>query len=306
MKPQTVGILGLGAMGQGICYRLRNANVQLYGFDTNEQALQTAQQIGVKTVNSLEELAQTCSIIWLMLPASAVNDSIIILAHHMAAKSIVIDGGNSNFHDSINNAQLLAKHTIFFLDCGTSGGLAGKERGYCCMIGGDQEVFKICEFIFKAVAAPHGYLYCGPSGAGHYVKMIHNGIEYALLQSYAEGFQLLQEGSYKNFDLAALANLWNHGSIIRSYILELMHKVLTEHTNFSSISGKVDYTGMGQWTVEEAQSQKIPVPLIENALKIRQESQITGGTTATKLVALLRNAFGGHKVHKKEKNSSCS
>lgn len=143
-------------------------------------------------------------------------------------------------------------------------------------------------------------------GAGHYVKMIHNGIEYALLQSYAEGFQLLQEGSYKNFDLAALANLWNHGSIIRSYILELMHKVLTEHTNFSSISGKVDYTGMGQWTVEEAQSQKIPVPLIENALKIRQESQITGGTTATKLVALLRNAFGGHKVHKKEKNSSCS
>lgn len=292
-----IGVLGLGLMGQGICYRLLKAGMTVYGFDVIQKALQEAQALGVHTVNSIEELAQHCSIVWLMLPSGSITTNTIAqLSQCLSPKSIVIDGGNSNFQDSIKHAQLLADSTIFFLDCGTSGGLAGREQGYCCMVGGDHALFNQYEFIFKAIAISDGYLYTGPSGSGHYVKMVHNGIEYALLQSYAEGFHLLQGGTYKNLDLAAIANVWNHGSIIRSFILELMQKVLKEHKDLSAISGVVDSTGMGKWTIEEAHKHNIPVLLIEDSLKIREQSHITGGTIATKLVALLRNAFGGHKV----------
>lgn len=295
---QTVGIIGLGAMGQGICYRLRKATIAVIGFDTNLIACTNAQKLGVSIASSIENLASSCSIIWLMIPAgNTVTETITLLTNYIAPNSIIIDGGNSNFHDSLKNSQTLERNGSFFLDCGTSGGLAGKENGYCCMVGGQRDAFDRCEFIFKALAAPKGYVYVGPSGSGHYVKMVHNGIEYALLQAYAEGFQLLQEGSYKNLNLAAIANVWEHGSIIRSHILELMKNVLIQNPNLSTISGVVDSTGMGQWTIEEAQAHNIPVQLIEDALKIRELSHQTGGSTATKFVALLRNAFGGHKVH---------
>jgi 6-phosphogluconate dehydrogenase len=166
------------------------------------------------------------------------------------------------------------------------------------MVGGDDEVYNKVRPIFEAVAAPQSCALVGPSGAGHYVKMVHNGIEYALLQSYAEGFQLLKEGRFKDLDLEQISGIWQHAAIIRSYILDLAHTVFKQDQTFENISGKVDQTGMGAWTVEEAEKDSIPVPLIKEAVTLRDQSQETGGSYATKLVALLRNKFGGHKVQK--------
>ncbi|HJM68684.1 MAG TPA: NAD(P)-binding domain-containing protein, partial [Candidatus Babeliales bacterium] len=190
------------------------------------------------------------------------------------------------------------QNNIAYLDCGTSGGLAGLKEGFCLMVGGNKKAYDAIKSVLKSIAAPEGYAYVGPSGTGHYVKMIHNGIEYALLQSYAEGFDLLKNGEFKDLKLEQISGLWEHGSIVRSEILSLMHGVLAKDQKLESVSGKVAESGMGRWTVELAKKENVPVPLIEKALEIRKESQKTGGNYGTKLVAMLRNAFGGHSVDK--------
>jgi 6-phosphogluconate dehydrogenase len=296
---ERIGLVGLGKMGQALAARWLDAGFGVWAYDPYvfNNLGDVLNHNNFKRMSSLEELVQEVRTIWLMIPAGdAVTDAVQKLAELCSPGAVIIDGGNSFFKDSIAHAQVLSAKNIIFIDCGVSGGLLGHEKGFALMIGGDTAAYEQNENLFRALAAPGGYAHVGPSGVGHYVKMIHNGIEYALLQSYAEGFQLLREGRYKNLDLAKISDVWHHGAIIDSCILKLIHQVFIHDQELTHISGKVAQTGMGFWTVREAHEYKIPVPLIEDAVKIRDVSQKTGGNYSTKLVALVRNKFGGHTV----------
>lgn len=295
----NIGVIGLGRMGSAIVYRLLKAGHSVVGFNHSPEALDYVRSLGATTVSSLHDLAQNVRIFWLMVPAGDPVDQVINqLLPSLKAGDCIIDGGNSHFSDSVRRYTFLKEKNIAFIDCGTSGGLHGKEIGFSLMIGGDQERVQLLDPIFKAIAAPHGYGYVGQSGAGHYVKMVHNGIEYALLQAYAEGFHILKEGSYKDLDLEQISGIWMHGSIIRSWILDLAHEIFEHDQIFDRISGSIAESGTGKWTMQEAHKLNIPAKLIEDALAIRAQSRLDGGNYATKIVALLRNKFGGHAVDK--------
>jgi 6-phosphogluconate dehydrogenase len=294
-----IGIIGLGRMGNGIADRLVQAGHEVFGFDLSSTMQQEARDRGVVVVESIKELAFQVRVFWLMVPVGEpVDQTIKELIPHVKAGDIVIDGGNSKYIDSIERAKLLALHDIFFLDCGTSGGLHGRQDGYCLMVGGDKAAYTKIHELLAVIAAPGGLAHVGPSGAGHYVKMVHNGIEYALLQAYAEGFQLLKEGSFKEsaLDLEEISRMWSSGSIIRSWILELAHDVFVRDQKLENISGEIGELGTGRWMAEEAHARNIPVPALDAALKVRTESRETGGNYASKVVAMLRHAFGGHAV----------
>jgi len=295
----TIGIVGLGRMGLSIAWRLRQAGHTVIGFDFSPEACAQAQEIGVDVVDTVATVAQKARILWLMVPqGQPVDDVLSSCKQNFQAGDIVIDGGNSYFRDSIRRHTELAKLQIFFIDCGTSGGLHGRDLGYCLMVGGDEHVYKKLIPLFQVISAPDGYAYMGPSGTGHYVKMVHNGIEYALLESYAEGFHMLKEGEFKNLDLEKISHVWQNGSIVRSWLLNLAHEIFKQDQNFEKISGSIGENKTGQWTVDEAHQEHIPVPMIEKALAIRAWSRESGGNYATKLVALLRHQFGGHPVKK--------
>jgi len=292
-----VGIIGLGKMGNAIAYRLLQGGHEVVGFDLNEDALRSAQQVGVEAVDSIQDVAKKSLVIWLMVPVGeAVDSTIAKLIGGVQKEIIVIDGGNSNFEDSIKRYEHLKKEGICFLDCGTSGGLHGREFGFSLVIGGDKRAYEKIIPILKSIAAVDGFAYMGESGSGHYVKMVHNAIEYGLLQAYAEGFHLLKEGQYKNLDLEKISSVWMNGSIIRSWILQLLHQVFAEKKDFTKIIGEIAEGGTGRWAVEEAKKQGISVRVLEESLHIREWSRQTGGNFATKIVALLRNKFGGHDV----------
>jgi 6-phosphogluconate dehydrogenase len=297
----TFGVVGLGRMGNGIAYRAMRAGHNVVGFDPSVSAREQAQKEGMQTVASLQELAQHAACIWLMVPAGPIVDQVLQeLVLHVQKGTVIIDGGNSHFPDSIRRAQMLATRGIDYLDCGTSGGVHGKEHGFCLMVGGNKEAYEKVYHLLKALAVDKGLGLVGPSGAGHYVKMIHNGIEYGLMQAYAEGFQIIKEGSFKehHLDLAAITDIWNHGAVIRSWLLTLSHDIFVKDPTLKDISGVIQESGTGRWTVDEAQAHKIPVPVIEQSLQVRAESRTTGGNFATKVVAMLRNAFGAHAVGK--------
>jgi 6-phosphogluconate dehydrogenase len=296
----NIGFIGLGRMGQGIAERLINHNHHVIGFDFNQAMCTQAQQLGVTIAQSIADIAQQTSIIWIMVPAGKpVDDVLEQLQQKLHPPSIIIDGGNSHFKDSIRRHDTLAQQHIAFLDCGTSGGLHGKEVGYSLMVGGDRQAYEQALPMVQSIAAPEGYAYMGPTGSGHYVKMVHNGIEYALLQAYAEGLHLLKDGHYKNLDLATITNVWNHGSIIRSWIMNLAHNIYKKDSSFNDISGAIGENKTGQWALEEAEQVKVPMDLLKKSLEIRTQSRQSGGNYATKLVALLRHEFGGHMVEKK-------
>ncbi len=298
---KTVGLVGLGKMGSALARLWIKDGFTVFGFDNNPQVRQQASSYGVKPVNSIEELTQQARIFWIMVPAGqAVDDVIAALRPGLKANDVVIDGGNSHFTDSVRRAADLKKQAIYLLDAGVSGGVQGEEHGYSITIGGMKKIYEGIRPVFAAVAAPLGQGHIGPSGAGHYAKMIHNGIEYALLEAYAEGFALLHDGRYKKLNLAQIAKIWNKAAIIRSYILELSHDMFKEDEDLESIEGRVDQTGMGKWMVEEAHAQNIPVKLVEDSVQLRDQSMQTGGTYADKVIAKLRNIFGGHKLHTKQ------
>jgi len=297
-----VAVIGLGKMGVALVYRLVNAGIPVIGYDPEVKARRKAATYGAHVTDSAEHCAQQATIIWLMIPAGELVDAVLQhLKPYLQKGTVVIDGGNSHFTDSVRRARSLKTKGIHFIDCGTSGGLAGKTKGFSLMLGGDKKIVSDLEPVFQALAAPQGYAYMGPSGAGHYVKMVHNGIEYAVLQAYAEGFHILHEGAYKNLDLEMVSHVWSHGSIIRSWILDLAHSIFKRDQKFENVDGAIQESGMGAWTVQEAYKQKIPAVLLKDALDIRGWSRDTGGNYATKLVALLRHEFGGHSVIKKEK-----
>jgi 6-phosphogluconate dehydrogenase len=302
----VVGLIGLGRMGQAIAARLVHAGISVVAYDKyapekvdltlhSDHSAHMGQFTVVKTA---VEVAQHARIVWLMIPQGAPLDEVVAeLKPQLRKGDIIIDGGNSFYKDTVRRYDLLKNDGIHYLDCGTSGGLDGRTIGFCLMIGGDAEPVRACHTLFETVAAPKGFKHCGPSGAGHYVKMVHNGIEYGLLEAYAEGFQVLKENPhYPDLDLAVISDLWNHGSIIRSWILELAHRVYAHHNNFDAIGGEIGENLTGLWTYEEAQRHSIPVPVLKASLDVRAESRKTGGNYATKVVSLLRHEFGGHPI----------
>ena len=296
-----VGIIGLGRMGSGIAQRLLEAGHEVIGYDPGAQAVNGAQQLGVTTVPTLADLARETRIIWLMVPVGTPVDATInSLLPYLQSGDIVVDGGNSKFTDSIARANMLAHHGVSFLDCGTSGGVHGRELGFCLMVGGDELIYKKIQPLLVAIAAPNAVSHVGPSGAGHYVKMVHNGIEYGLMQAYAEGFELLKEGTFKDhkLDLHEISRVWNQGSIIRSWLLELTHTILRKDQELNAISGEIEEGGTGLWTAQDARACQVPMPVLDASLEVRRWSRKTGGNFATKLIAMMRHAFGGHAVKK--------
>jgi 6-phosphogluconate dehydrogenase len=293
------GVIGLGRMGNAIAARAAAGGHTVFGFDLSEQAREQVKKEGVTPIATLAQLAESADIIWIMVPAGEIVDRTIeSLKPHLTKKHLLIDGGNSKFTDSQRRARELEQDGIAFLDCGTSGGVHGREHGFCLMVGGTKDAYDRVAQLFDAIAAPGGHALVGPSGAGHYVKMVHNGIEYGLLQAYAEGFALIKSGTFKkdDLDLAQISELWNHGSVIRSFILELAHNIFAHDQQFDSVSGEIAESGMGLWTVEDADRNQIAVPVIKRALDVRAWSRTTGGDDATKIVALLRQQFGGHAI----------
>jgi 6-phosphogluconate dehydrogenase len=295
-----LGFVGLGRMGLNMVTRLTRGGHEVVAFDRSADAVTRAVAAGALGAASLEALVAGLTApraIWVMVPAGDPTESTVAsLAGLLSADDVVIDGGNSNFHDDVRRAQSLAAKHIHYIDAGTSGGIWGLQEGYCLMVGGEVAVCKRLEPIFLTLAPPHGYLRVGDHGAGHYVKMIHNGIEYGLMQAYAEGFELMHESPYK-VDLGAVAALWNHGSVVRSWLLELAARALAEDRELSTLKGFVEDSGEGRWTVQEAIDRSVPLPVITAALFTRFRSR-EDNPFADRLLAALRNQFGGHAVKK--------
>jgi 6-phosphogluconate dehydrogenase len=296
-----IGLIGLGKMGYNLALNFKNKNLKVVAFDINKQAMESIAAEGVATAPSIAELCSTLSgrrVIWVMVPAGKTVDVILSnLKSHLQPNDIVIDGGNSHYKDTINRGRDLEKMDVHFLDCGTSGGVEGARNGVCTMVGGKKEVFDHCESIFKAISVPDGYLYCGKTGSGHFTKMVHNGIEYGMMQSIAEGLEVLHHHN-DQIDLSAVAKVWNHGSVVRSWLMELTQHALEKDKNLESIKGVMHSSGEGKWTVETALEMGVPTPVITMSLLMRYRSQ-KDDTFAGKVVAALRNEFGGHAVEKK-------
>lgn len=299
MEILTLGIIGLGRMGMAIAQRAHKAGFKVFGYDTNQELCAQAHNLGITITESSKNLAQSVNIVWLMVPAGSIVDTVIEdIGPACRPQTIIVDGGNSNYKDTIRRARLLEERAIDYIDCGTSGGLHGETVGFSLMVGGKEKAYKKLEPLFRAIAAPEGFAYMGPPGAGHYVKMVHNGIEYALLQAYAEGCHLLKEGHYPNLDLESIAKVWKNGSVIRSWIVELLEEIFHEDQELKDISGAIGENLTGRWTSDEAHDRNIPIKLIDDSLAIRAWSRETGGNYGTKVVAMLRKKFGGHALEK--------
>jgi 6-phosphogluconate dehydrogenase len=296
-----IGLIGLGKMGYNLALNFKSKGFDVVAFDVNKSASEKISKEGIATTTALSDMALALKgrkIIWLMVPAGNVVDVVLNnLKNYLNADDIVIDGGNSHFKDTLARARDLEKIGVHLLDCGTSGGVNGALHGVCTMIGGKKEVFDYCESIFKSISVSNGYLYCGKVGSGHFTKMVHNGIEYGMMQAIAEGFELLHRYDGE-MDLAATAKVWNNGSVVRSWLMELTQSALGKDKNLESIKGIMHSSGEGKWTVETALEMGVPTPVITMSLLMRYRSQVED-TFSGKVVAALRNEFGGHAVEKK-------
>ncbi len=294
-----IGFVGLGKMGRNMVKRLLQKEHTVVAFDPDRKVREETKQDGAMTVASLKELVKRLApprVIWLMVPAGHITGEVIdSLTPLLKRGDILVDGGNSFYKDSIARAGRLRKKGIRFLDSGTSGGIWGLTEGYCMMIGGDAGAFKKVEPLFRDLAPEKGYAHVGPDGAGHFVKMIHNGIEYALLEAYAEGFEIMHSRKDFGLDLGRIAELWNHGSVVRSWLLELSVNVFRQDPSLSSVKGYVADTGEGRWTVAEAIEGSLPAPAITLSLLQRFRSRQEASFSA-KVIAALRGQFGGHEV----------
>ena len=295
-----LGIIGLGRMGANMAERLVAGGHEVVGYDRSPEAIQSVVDKGAQGAHSLADFVKQLSpprAIWLMVPSGdPVDQTIEQLLPNLVKGDVIVDGGNSFYKDSIRRAAKLRDQGIHFVDAGTSGGIWGLQVGYCLMVGGEKEVVARLEPVFKTLAPPDGYLHAGPSGAGHFVKMVHNGIEYGMMQAYGEGFELL-EASQFDLDLAKVAHLWNQGSVIRSWLLELCESALAKDPHLAAIKDYVEDSGEGRWTVQEAVEKCVPVPVMMASLFARFASRQEHSFSA-KVVAALRNEFGGHAVRK--------
>jgi 6-phosphogluconate dehydrogenase len=297
-----LGFVGLGRMGLNMVDRLLRDGHEVAGYALTSESVRKAVEKGAEGTSSLSDLVGKLDrprVVWVMVPAGKpTEETISNLSDLMDEGDIIIDGGNSNYRDSMRRATELEKRGIHFLDAGTSGGLWGLTEGYCLMIGGREDIFRTVEPVFRSLAPEDGYMLVGPNGAGHFVKMIHNGIEYAMLQGYAEGFEIMHTRKEFSLDLQKISRLWNRGSVIRSWLLELAEKAFEKDPALDSIRGYVEDSGEGRWTVAEAIDQDVPAPVITISLLERFRSRQEESFSA-RVIAALRNEFGGHPVKKK-------
>jgi 6-phosphogluconate dehydrogenase len=288
-------------MGGNMSERLIKGGHEVVVYDRTPAVVQryvSEGAIGVTSTSEITSKLKSPRIVWIMVPAGKlVDDMIASLLPGMGKGDVIIDGGNSNYHDSMRRAAELQGRGIHFVDSGTSGGIWGLANGYCLMIGASQEAFTLCEPIFKTLAPPDGYAHMGPPGSGHYVKMIHNGIEYGMLQAYAEGYEILHASRDFKLDLHKIAAVWNHGSVVRSWLNELAEKAFEKDGELSALRGYVEDSGEGRWTVQEAIDLDVPAPVITLSLLTRLRSRQTDSFSA-RVIAALRNEFGGHAVKK--------
>jgi 6-phosphogluconate dehydrogenase len=293
-----LGFVGLGRMGANMVQRLLQGGHRIVAYNRDPKPVAAAQAKGALGVESLQDLVKRLTpprAIWLMVPAGdPVTQTLDALTPLLQAGDTIVEGGNSNYQDSLRRAAALREKGIHFLDAGVSGGIWGLTEGYCLMVGGEEAAFRRLEPAFRTLAPADGYLYVGGSGAGHFTKMIHNGIEYGMLQAYGEGFELLKASPFKP-DLARLAHLWNRGSVVRSWLLELLERALRSDPDLSGIRGYVEDSGEGRWTVLEAIARDVPAPVLTLALFARFRSR-QEDSFAAKVIAALRKEFGGHAV----------
>jgi 6-phosphogluconate dehydrogenase len=294
-----IAMVGLGKMGANMAQRLIEHGHEVVAFDLHTEARDTAAAFGAQPVSTLEELAAALEpprVAWVMVPAGApTNSTITTLAGLFESGDVVIDGGNSNYKETAPLVGDLAARGVALVDAGTSGGIWGLKEGYCLMVGGTPEAVAVCEPAFVALAPEGGYAHVGPPGAGHFVKMVHNGIEYGMMQAYAEGFEIMSEAPEFELDLHEIAAIWRYGSVVRSWLLDLAERALRPEAGFDRIEGVVADSGEGRWTVEEAIERGVSAPVISSALFARFASQ-KKDAFGLRLVSALRNQFGGHAV----------
>jgi 6-phosphogluconate dehydrogenase len=297
-----IGFIGLGKMGFNMVHRLLDHHHEVVVWDRSAEAIEEIEKLGAEGATSLQDLVEKLparKIVWLMVPAGKpVDENLDALLAILNKGDIIIDGGNSFWRETQQRAEKAALKGVDFVDCGTSGGVWGLKNGYCLMYGGAQEATSYMEPVFKALAPENGYVYCGPSGTGHMVKMVHNGIEYGMMQSYAEGFEILQKSPY-DLDLTKIADAWQYGSVVRSWLLELAVNALKEDPKLESLKDYVSDSGEGRWTIQTAIDFDVPAHVITASLYTRFQSR-QDESFAMKMVAALRNQFGGHAVKTKE------
>lgn len=297
-----LGFVGLGKMGYQIVVKLVDAGHEVVVYDINEEAVNTAVAIGATGASSREDLVHILGekpTVWLMIPSDLTSAEINIFSELLQHGATIIDGGNTNFEETLHHAQLLQNKSINFIDIGTSGGVMGLENGFSLMVGGSNESYQHITPALDVLARPNGaHVHMGPTGYGHYVKMIHNGIEYGVMQAIAEGYELLNSGPLPNIDLANVAEVWQKGSIIESTLNKLVAEVMYENPTLSGVQGFVADSGEGQWTLETAEKAGVKMPVLKNSLMVRRESQQGQVSYSTQLLAALRNKFGGHSINK--------
>jgi 6-phosphogluconate dehydrogenase len=294
-----LAMIGLGRMGGNMVQRLLQGGHELVVFDRSPEVVKQHVAMGAKAVKDLADLCaqlRAPRVVWVMVPAGdAVESTIDQLLPGLSKGDIIIDGGNSNYKDSKRRAARLREKGLEFIDAGTSGGIWGLTVGYCLMIGASPEAFRHCEPIFRTLAPPDGYAHVGPPGSGHYVKMIHNGIEYGMLQAYAEGYEILHASKDFELDLHQISAVWNRGSVVRSWLNELAERAFAKDAELAALKGYVEDSGEGRWTVQEAIDLDVPAPVITLSLLTRFRSR-QGDSFGAKVIAALRNEFGGHAV----------
>ncbi|RMA90608.1 phosphogluconate dehydrogenase (NAD(+)-dependent, decarboxylating) [Priestia megaterium] len=295
-----VGLVGLGKMGINLGQNLLDQRHDVVAFDVNSNAVEQMKEYGASGVSSLQELVQsleTPRVVWLMVPHTVVDSVISEVKPLLAEGDIVIEAGNSHYKESIRRYNELKENKIRFMDVGTSGGMEGARNGACYMIGGDREAWEIVEPIFRDTAVENGYLYAGEAGSGHFLKMVHNGIEYGMMAAIGEGFEVLEKSQFDH-DYEKVARVWNNGSVIRSWLMELTENAFSKDAKLDDIKGVMNSSGEGKWTVETALDLQTATPVIAMSLLMRYRS-LEDDTFTGKVVSALRNEFGGHAVEKK-------
>jgi 6-phosphogluconate dehydrogenase len=295
-----LGFIGLGKMGMNMVTRLRRDNHRVVVFDRSADLVKQAEGQGCVASSSLAEMIGKLAAprtVWIMVPSGApTEETVQAVAALLQPGDTIVDGGNTRFHDDVRRATDLKKKQLHYVDAGTSGGIWGLKVGYCLMIGGEEAPVKRLTPIFTTLAPEHGWAHVGGHGAGHYVKMVHNGIEYSMMQGYAEGFELMSKSEY-NLDLGRVADLWMHGSVVRSWLLELAVDALKDDPKLDKLKGFVQDSGEGRWMIADAIDKNVPVPTLTTALFTRFRSR-QDQSFAEKMLAALRNAFGGHAVRR--------
>ncbi len=299
-----IAVAGLGRMGAQIARKLAEDDHEVYAHNRSKEPIDEVAKFGAKPAYEKKDVIKAFKgkdlVLWIMLPAEVVDDQLEQWLSLIPKGSIIIDGGNSDYRLTKQRSSKVSARGSKLLDIGTSGGVWGYQNGFSMMVGGDEQAFKIIEPAIKTLAKPSGgYAFFGPSGAGHFVKMVHNAIEYGMMESLAEGYRMLKEGPYKNLDLAAAGDVWQKGSVVNSWLNELSRQALQENPELKGIDGVVAESGEARWTLQTAKEISLPMPAIETAFDIRIKSQKGEINFATKLLSAMRNKFGGHDLNPK-------